>query len=191
MKYIYDPPKSPLKRGTLKTPPFLRGAGGDIKLYLTKVESAVIEDLRKGTGRAVFTSSTGEQSSYIRSDGKMSIYTEHFLEALHGGGNKPGDKFVTVSNLMNYVGKTVPESAQQLGKKQTPIFDFSQTEDFPVALLCGGKGLPKDGWEEVKQEAQENIRNLITVKQGNAAVGNVKNQIYMNIEKLEGGANFS
>ncbi len=28
MSYIYDPPKSPLKRGTLNTPPFLRGAGG-------------------------------------------------------------------------------------------------------------------------------------------------------------------
>ncbi|NEO57465.1 MAG: hypothetical protein F6K54_32955 [Okeania sp. SIO3B5] len=123
----------------------------------TALPKNLIEELRKGTGRAVFTSSTGEESSWIRSDGKMSIYTDHFLEALHGGGNKPGDKFVTVSNLMNYVGKTVPESARQLGRKQTPIFDFSQTEDFPVALLCGGKGLPDGGWEEVKSEVRENI----------------------------------
>ncbi len=124
----------------------------------TALPKNLIADLKKGTGRAVFTSSTGDESSWIRSDGKMSIYTYHFLEALQGGGNKPGDKIVKVSNLMSYVSKTVPESAQQLGKKQTPIFDFSQTEDFPVALLRGGKGLPEGGWEEVKQEAQENIR---------------------------------
>ncbi|NEO54024.1 MAG: hypothetical protein F6K54_13620 [Okeania sp. SIO3B5] len=123
----------------------------------TALPKNLIDELRKGTGRALFTSSTGEESSWIRSDGKMSIYTQHFLEALHGGGNKPGDKEVKVSNLMNYVGKTVPESARQLGKKQTPIFDFSQTEDFPVALLCGGKGLPDGGWEEVKSEVPRNI----------------------------------
>ncbi|MGD1713747.1 HEAT repeat domain-containing protein, partial [Dapis sp. BLCC M172] len=122
----------------------------------TALPKNLIEDLRKGTGRAVFTSSTGEEKSYYRQ--QMSIYTQHFLEALQGGGNKPGDKIVTVSNLMNYVSKTVPESAQKLGEKQTPIFDFSQTEDFPVALLRGGKGLPDGGWEEVKQEAEENIR---------------------------------
>ncbi|MGB3508348.1 MAG: caspase family protein [Microcoleaceae cyanobacterium] len=155
----------------------------------TALPKNLIDELRKGRGRAVFTSSTGEESSWIRSDGKMSIYTEHFLEALHGGGNKPGDKFVTVSNLMNYVGKTVPESAQQLGRKQTPIFDFSQTEDFPVALLRGGKGLPEKGWEEVKSGAQENIRNIIKVERGNAAGRDVRNQVF--IEKLEGGANFS
>ncbi|NER03549.1 MAG: caspase family protein, partial [Okeania sp. SIO3C4] len=42
--------------------------------------------------------------------------------------------------------------------KQTPIFDFSQIDDFPVALLCGGKGLPDGGWEEVKSEVRESIR---------------------------------
>ena len=41
MKYIYDPPKSPLKRGTLKPPPFLRGSGGDLKLYLTNLRNAI------------------------------------------------------------------------------------------------------------------------------------------------------
>ncbi|NES77337.1 MULTISPECIES: hypothetical protein [Okeania] len=35
---------------------------------------------------------------------------------------------------------------------------FSQTEDFPVALLRGGKGLPEGGWEEVRQEAQAKIQ---------------------------------
>ncbi|MDE5100314.1 MAG: hypothetical protein O4861_19075, partial [Trichodesmium sp. St16_bin4-tuft] len=158
----------------------------------TALPKNLIEDLKKGTGRAVFTSSTGYQLSWIRSDQTMSIYTYHLLEALQGGDNKPGDKYVTLSNLMHHVGKTVPESAQeQKGEKQTPTFDFSQTEDFPVALLRGGKGLPAEGKEKIQLEAQENIRNAITVQQGNAAGGDVKNQVF--IDKIEGarGITFS
>ncbi|MBS9771541.1 MAG: HEAT repeat domain-containing protein [Trichodesmium erythraeum GBRTRLIN201] len=151
----------------------------------TALPKNLIEDLKKGTGRAVFTSSTGYQLSWIRSDQTMSIYTYHLLEALQGGDNKPGDKYVTLSNLMHHVGKTVPQSAQQQGGEQTPIFDFSQTEDFPVALLRGGKGLPAEGKEKIQLEAQENIRNAITVQQGNAAGGDVKNQVF--IDKIEGG----
>ncbi|MBW4630234.1 MAG: hypothetical protein KME49_33170 [Brasilonema octagenarum HA4186-MV1] len=89
----------------------------------------------------------------------MSVYTYHFLEALQGAANQPGDKVVRVSHLMNYLGKTVPQSANKLGKEQTPFFDFA-TQDFPVALLRGGKGLPQEGWDNVKTEAQENIRSI-------------------------------
>ena len=35
------------------------------------------------------------------------------------------------------------------GREQTPFFDAA-TEDFPVALLRGGKGLPKGGWTRIK-----------------------------------------
>ncbi|NES19568.1 MAG: hypothetical protein F6K41_11725 [Symploca sp. SIO3E6] len=129
----------------------------------TALPKYLIDKLKQGTGRAVFTSSTGEQKSWIRPDGNMSIYTFHFLEALQGAANQPGDQVVTVSNLMNYVGKTVPASAKQLCQaEQTPFFDFA-TEDFPVALLHGGKGLPQQGWDEVKEEAQERISQISNV----------------------------
>lgn len=126
----------------------------------TALPKNIIDDLKQGTGRVVFTSSTGNQSSWVRPDGKMSVYTYHLLEALQGAANQPGDKVVRISHLMNYLGKTVPETAQQLCKaEQTPFFDFA-TEDFPVALLRGGKGLPSEGWDEVKTEAQEKIRSI-------------------------------
>ncbi|PAX57129.1 peptidase C14 caspase catalytic subunit p20 [Brunnivagina elsteri CCALA 953] len=122
--------------------------------------------IQQGTGKVVFTSSTGNQSSWIRPDGKMSVYTYHLLEALQGAANQPGDKVVRVSHLMNYLSKTVPESAQDLCKaEQTPFFDFA-TEDFAVALLCGGKGLATAGWD--KQEAEETIRGIVN----NLAVNN-------------------
>lgn len=120
----------------------------------------LIDELKKGEGRAVFTSSKGDQKSWIRSDGKLSIYTYHLLEALQGAGNQPGDEVVKVSNLMNYVSETVPKSTkQEYQKEQTPFYKFA-AEDFPVALLRGGKGLPKEGLEGVKSEAQEKIQNI-------------------------------
>ncbi|NEQ70320.1 MAG: hypothetical protein F6K21_33480, partial [Symploca sp. SIO2D2] len=140
----------------------------------TALPKELIDKLKQGTGRAVFTSSTGEQQSWIRPDGKMSIYTFHFLEALQGAANQPGDQVVTVSNLMNYVGKTVPDSAKQLCQaKQTPFFDLA-TEDFPVALLHGGKGMPQQGWDEVKAEAQERISQISNVSvEGNQSQMNL------------------
>ncbi len=130
----------------------------------TSLPKSLIDKLKQGSGRVIFTSSAGKQKSYIRPDEKMSIYTYHLLEALQGAGNRPGDKVIRISDLMNYLGKTVPESAKKLGKKgkeQTPFFDFA-TEDFAVALLNGGKGLPATGWDGVQAEATETIKKLAT-----------------------------
>lgn len=125
----------------------------------SSLPKTIVEDL-EGAGRVVFTSSTGTQLSWIRSDGEMSIYTYHLLEALQGAGNQPGDKVVKVSHLMNYLSETVPITVQkEYSKEQTPFFDFA-TEDFPVALLRGGKGLPEAGYESVEAEVQENIRSI-------------------------------
>lgn len=136
-----------------------------IKLPLSFVETALpkslVDDLKQGKGRAVFTSSRGEQRSWIRPDGVMSIYTYHLIEALQGAGNKSGDKVVRLSNLMNHLGKAVPESARTLCQgEQIPFFDTA-TEDFSVAVLRGGKGLPTGGWDTVQEEATETIRQVV------------------------------
>ncbi len=105
------------------------------------IPKGLAEELKQGEGRSVFSSSTSAQNSLVRPDGKMSIFTYHLIESLKGAGNLPEDKFVHISNLMNHLGKAVPESARSAcNAEQTPFFDLA-TEDFPVALLCGGKGL--------------------------------------------------
>lgn len=122
----------------------------------------LISDLKQGKGRVVFTSSKGEQKSWIKDD-SMSIYTFHFLEALQGAGNKEGDTVVKVSNLMNYLGETVPKTAYDLyQKEQTPHFDFD-TDDFAIAQLRGGKGLPAKGSDDVKSEATQKINKIADV----------------------------
>ena len=71
--------------------------------------------MKQGKGRVVFTSSEGEQKSLWIKDN--SIYTYHFLEALQGAGNQPGDTEVRLSNLMNHLTKAVPESARKLDRR--------------------------------------------------------------------------
>ena len=121
----------------------------------------LISTLKQGKGRVVFTSSEGEQKSWIMKDDSMSIYTFHFLEALQGAGNQAGDTVVKVSILMNYVYEAVRETVQNLySEEQTPHFDFD-AGDFAIAKLRGGKGLPDKGWDEVKSEAREVINKII------------------------------
>lgn len=121
-----------------------------------------IDELKKGKVRIVFTSSEGEQKSYIK-DNSCSIYTYHFLEALQGAGNKPGDTDVRVSNIMNHLGKAVCETARQLcNVEQNPQFDMTGG-DFIIAKLRGGKGLASKGWDEVKPEATQKINKIADV----------------------------
>ena len=132
-------------------------------LVQTAPPKGLVEQLKQGEGRAVFTSSRGQQLSWIHPDGSLSIYTHHLVEALQGAGNKPGDTVVRLSNLMNHLGKAVPESARTLYQtEQVPFFDTA-AEDFAVAMLRGGKGLPQEGWEGVKQEAAETILHVVNV----------------------------
>ncbi|NEN98158.1 MAG: caspase family protein [Moorea sp. SIO3I7] len=121
-----------------------------------------VEQLKQGKGRVVFTSSRGEEKSWIHPDGLYSIYTNHFLEALQGAANKPGDTDVKVSNVMNHLSKVVPESVRKFyQKQQTPNFDMA-TEDFVIAKLKGGKGFK--GWQEEESEAEEKIKELASVE---------------------------
>lgn len=122
----------------------------------TALPKGFVDELKQGEGRAVFTSSRGQQSSWVRKDGTMSIYTYHLIEALQGAANQPGDTVVRISNLMNHLGKTVPESTRIMyQQEQTPFFDYA-SEDFPVALLRGGKGVASSTQERVLPEIISN-----------------------------------
>lgn len=141
----------------------------------------LIDSLKQGKGRVVFTSSEGHQESWIDRERSLSVYTLHFLEALQGAGNQAGDKDVRVSNLMSYLAKAVPETVRKIySKEQTPHFDFD-TGDFTIAMLCGGKGLSDKGWDGVRSEAEDfkhqntRIESVSMVGDNNINVGNARN----------------
>ena len=106
-------------------------------------EARPIAALMQGQGRAVLSSSTAAESSYIRPDRRMSIFTYHLVEALTGHAQPPGATEVLVSDLMGYVSRAVPGSARAAyNVAQTPVYQMSG-ENFPVALVLGGAGAGK------------------------------------------------
>ncbi len=134
----------------------------------------LLASLSQGKGRAVFTSCRGEQKSWIK-DANNSVYTYHFLEALQGADNQPGDRDVRISNLMHYLSQSVPETTHRLhNAEQTPRFDMD-TEDFIIAKLQGGKGLPEQGWEAIQPQAAQKINQIAqTIEQHAETILNIQ-----------------
>ena len=102
-----------------------------------------LDALGVGQGRAVLSSSTGKQNSYIRLDHRMSIFTYHLIEALTGHAQpQEGASEVLVSDVMGHVSRRVPRSVRvAYGRLQEP--QFVVTGNFPIALLLGGEGVSK------------------------------------------------
>jgi len=101
-----------------------------------------VSDLQEGAGRAVLNSSTGAQSSFVRKDGKMSVFTYHLIEALTGHAPHPDDATVVdVAQVMSWVTHEVKKSAQKEQVNQTPV--MRTTGVFPIAQLIGGQGVAK------------------------------------------------
>lgn len=117
--------------------------GGMLSKSAAPAEARSIVALMQGQGRAVLSSSTAAESSYVRSDRKMSIFTYHLVEALTGYAQPDGATDVLVSDVMSYVSRAVPRSAHdEYDVSQTPVYQMSG-ENFPVALLLGGEGVSK------------------------------------------------
>ena len=102
------------------------------------------DTLTQGAGRAVLSSSQADQRSWIRKDGRMSIFTYHLIEALTGHAQPPaGASEVLVSDVMSHVWRCVPASARSdWNAEQQP--DYQVSGNFPIAQLLGGKGLGAD-----------------------------------------------
>jgi hypothetical protein len=119
--------------------------------------------LAEGKGIAILSSSDSNQLSWIRKDRTCSIFTYHLIDALRGGDNKPGDTAVTVMNLINYLGKKVSENAQSEWQQvQQPQWEGKGSNDFPIALLLGSKGLPEEGFKELESQSSNPHTNVTT-----------------------------
>ncbi|MFM9888350.1 MAG: caspase domain-containing protein [Burkholderiales bacterium] len=132
---------------------------------------SITESLAQGEGRAVFSSSKGDEQSYFLKDRSLSIFTKHFVEGLEGAGLPPGAQQVTIGSLMTYLGKTVPETVSELyNASQHPFFKVESTE-IPVALVRGGKGVPPGGWAPVERTSGRDREGVRIVKIKNVNTG--------------------
>ncbi|MFO7540175.1 MAG: caspase family protein, partial [Chloroflexota bacterium] len=122
----------PLELPETKSVPLFEAAPGEKSVH----------DLKEGDGRAILNSSTGAQSSFVRTDRAMSLFTYHLIEALTGHAPHPDDATVVyVTDVMSWVTHQVKKSAREQGRDQTPVMRTSGV--FPIAQLIGGQGLSK------------------------------------------------
>lgn len=118
-------------------------AGQGLAKAAAPAEARSVVALTQGQGRAVLSSSTADESSYVRPDRKMSIFTYHLVEGLTGYARQDGEPYILVSDLMSYVSRKVPQTARdEYNVPQTPVYEFSG-ENFPVAMALGGEGARK------------------------------------------------
>lgn len=133
-----------------------------------------MDSLAKGESRAVLSSSRGIQKSYIRSDRQMSVFTYHLAEALTGHAGRPAWPDVSVAEVMDYVGRKVPETARkELSAVQEPMFRYDGTA-FPIALVLGGKGLEKGSAPPDPLVPLPKVRGKLTVDEVDGEATNIE-----------------
>lgn len=143
--------------------------------------------LAQGEGRAVLSSCRPGQLSYLRADGRMSIFTYHLIEALSGHAPAAGGASeVLVSDLISHLQHRVPKSARaDHGAEQTPWPELRG--NFPVALLLGGKGLaagerPPDPLQRLASgnvSQRASVRGGGAIAQGERAVAAGRNSVFV------------
>jgi uncharacterized caspase-like protein len=87
-------------------------------LFLPEAKSLAAGRLASGAGRAVLSSCQPGESSYLRADGRMSIFTFHLIEALTGHAQPSGGApEVLVSDLASYLQRS---SGKARGRSMAP-----------------------------------------------------------------------
>lgn len=88
--------------------------------------------LSHGSGRVVIASSQGSEFSYVRPDGRLSLFTDHLCQGLRGKAALRGNGMVHILDLFHYVNEAVTER----NRAQTPILKV-QDLDLNFAIAAG------------------------------------------------------
>lgn len=116
--------------------------------------------LSKGMGKAVLCSSYDTQSTYVRKDGSMSIFTYHLIEALTGHATYANsDNHVLVTDVMSWVHREVAKTAKADGIVQIPA--MSTTGVFPIANLYDTQNKLLDPLEIQSPDFQSQVNDII------------------------------
>lgn len=116
--------------------------------------------LSQDGSRVVFASSLEGQVSWFHPNGAISLFTHYFLEALQGGNAKASDTRVHIDQLIGHVSREVEAASRALSSPQTPTF-ILKGQNFPLALLRGGKGLGPGSWPAAKPQVEATIERVV------------------------------
>lgn len=133
---------------------------GSFSLKDYELETNSAHFLGKGMGKAILCSSNGMSATYVRKDGKMSIFTYHLIEALTGHATYPNnDNMILVTDIMSWIAREVPKTAESEGRVQIPA--MGTTGVFPIASFYGAENEPLDPLEALSPEFQAFIKDYI------------------------------
>lgn len=172
----------------------VKGTSPELASVAVTPSTAELSALAAGEGRAVLSSSTDTQQSFIRADGQMSVFTYHMVEALLGHATPPGTPTVTVTQIMEHVGQRVPVTTLEMhGAKQVPTFHYDGTA-FPIALVLGGKGISKavPAPDPLSMVLRSNLQvdvlkgSAVNVEIGNSPVSSVEATVKVGIVEKGG-----
>lgn len=114
----------------------VKAADGTV-VWKAGLPSDYYEVLSQGTGRVIIASSKEDQFSYVRSQGDLSLFTHHLLQALGGAAAVRGDGVIRVLDVFHYVS----EAVQADEPKQIPVLETRNLDlNFAIALDQQRKG---------------------------------------------------
>jgi hypothetical protein len=126
-------------------------------------------DKFKGEGRAIITSSTGEEQSLELDKFGHGVFSYYLVKALKGEADKNKDGYIELDEVWTYVRERVTDTASEYGLDQTPVMKANYS----------GKILLSQDPERLRQISQEGkitrmkqlwTEDKITVEQYNKAV---------------------
>ena len=139
-----------------------------------------LSSLREGQGRAILSSSRGDERSFYFPDERMSVFTHHLIEALIGHApTSTGQHEVLVSDILGYLPRQVPRTVRDAyQREQNP--EFTASGNFPVAMLLGGKGLAPN-------QAPPERRTIVSEATARYKIGDVSGQAQVGDGNIQTG----
>jgi uncharacterized protein YjbI with pentapeptide repeats len=100
----------------------------------------VYDELTRGAGRCIVSSSRPNQESWIKKGSEHSIFGKQLIAGLKGEGSSANETVVRILDLCYFLSITVKHEAKKLiGEDQVPVFSLYQSENFSVARKSGGE----------------------------------------------------
>ncbi len=88
--------------------------------------------LATGSGRVIITACQESERSWV-GNGNLTIFGQSLVQGINGSAGLPGP-FVSANDLYNYLFKTVPPAAQQLGHQQEPVLTVLRQVGLPLLV---------------------------------------------------------